>query len=129
MALTFTNNSSLAAAAIAGERGLRSWKQQGLVEAVVDMITSLGSNNTADYPTATGFDLAGNAAKMGFRKIFHVFGVYVRTSANAKNVLEPWWDPVTGKLRFFIAVTGTGATEVTTEIAAASIIRFVVIGV
>ena len=57
---------------------------------------------TADY--SSGIDLATNATKMGFSKIWGVMGVSVRTSANAQRILPAIYDQNTGKLRLYTVV-------------------------
>lgn len=117
MALTFTTLL---------DQGTRSYKTEGRVVVIVDMTTSTGSNG-ADY--SSGFDLKGNASKIGLRIIEDVYGVYVRTSGGGINVLHAHWNVTTGKLQFFTTVTGTGASEVTTQIGTSAVVRFVASGV
>ena len=117
MALTFSTNL---------HRGQWSHKSEGLVTAIVEMTTSTGSGG-ADY--ASGFAIQANATQFGFRQVVGVFVVGARTSADAFIALGWNYNPVTGRLQGFSTVTGTGATEITSQIAANGIVRMVVLGV
>ena len=120
MALTFTSKI---------ENAIRTWKQQGLVEAHVEMTTTLGTTTAgSDYGTL-GFDITGNAAKLGFRKIFTVAAVYLRSSADVPNPLLAHFDAITGRLRFFITSTNAEVVNNTATIGTNAKCRFVVLGV
>lgn len=119
MALTFTNNVN---------KAVRSWKgPDGLMISHIEMTNSA----TGDY--SSGYDLATNAAKMGFRKIVNVLGPTTRTSGGTIRAQVGIYDQNTGKLRFY--KTGSATSGVLLEIVAATdnaandVTSFTVIGV
>lgn len=119
MALTFTSNIN---------KANRTWKlSDGLMVAQVEMTNSA----TGDY--SSGYDLATNAAKMGFRKIVNVLGAATRTSGGTIRAQTGIYDQSTGKLRFY--KTGSSLSGVLLEIVAATdnaasdVTSFTVIGV
>ena len=115
MSLSFTNTI---------DKGVRTWKDQGVITTEIEMTTTTGSGG-ADY--SSGFDLKGNASKLGFRKIFRVYGAtVVNGSGTTVLTLKEVWDHQSGKLRFVVMSTGL---EDAATITANSKVRFVVIGV
>lgn len=117
MALTFTSTI---------DGGLRVWNLgNGLKMAQLDMTSS---DVSVDY--SSGFDIAGNAGKMGFRKIFHVLDATIRAAAGTVRGLNSVWDANAGKLRFAeTCINAIDDPEADTDIIDGDIIRMVVIGV
>lgn len=117
MALSFSTKISQA---------IRTWKAEGHILAEVEMTTTTGSGG-ADY--SSGFDIQGNAAKFGFRKVFRVFGATLVNGAGTTVLATVGvWDHQTNKLRFFITSTG-GEDTTGTTITANSKVRFLALGV
>jgi len=115
MALTFTS---------VIDKGARTWKvAPGLSMSQIDMTTSTGSAG-ADY--SSGFDLQGNAAKMGLTKVFSAIGPVVTEAGVVDGGVMGLFDGTSGKLRFYVVTTGV---EITNQIAANGVVRFVVMGV
>lgn len=121
MALTFTN---------VIEGGLRDWTlRHGVRVAQFDMTSS---DVSVDY--SSGFDIAGNAAQMGFRKVFQVLGATLRASGGGLRLAAAAWDANTGKLRF---LNGGGAglpledvsADTADELQDNDVVRMVVMGV
>lgn len=97
----------------------------GLRQAQFDMTSS---DVSVDY--SSGFDIAGNAAKMGFRRIFGVLEATIRSSAGVVRGLQPRWDPNNGKLRFLEAVINAADDgEPDTDLIDGDIVRMWVVGV
>lgn len=120
MALTFSKPAE------SGERGTYSAKiPGGLTVTVWDMTTS---DVSTDY--SSGFDLQGNAQKMGLRRVVAVLCAYVRNASDTPKSVRDVYDCATGKLRFYASVADA-ATEIVadTEIDDTDIVRLVVLGV
>lgn len=115
MALTFATS----------DKGIRIDHQvKGMTMHQIDMTTSTGGGG-ADY--SSGFDIAGNAAKLGFRKVFAVLQASAETSGGTFLPLLFWnWDFLAGKLR---VADATSEAHGANTIDAGGIVRMVVIGV
>lgn len=117
MALSFTN---------VIDKGRRVYQiGGGLKLAVIDMTSS---DVSVDY--SSGFDLATNASKMGFRKVLAVLDATIRASAGTERGVQYQWSGTTGKLRFKETVVNTiDDADADVDIIDADVVRMVVIGV
>lgn len=101
MAVTFTSTvSSVAGVGVAGARRNLDL-DRGLKIAHIQMTSS---DVSVDY--VTGFDIAGNAAKFGFIKVWSVLGARVRASGGTFRAYFGHYDYTAGKLRFFETAGG-----------------------
>lgn len=115
MALTF---------AAVGKAPRVDHQTHGLQMHQIDMTTSSGGGG-ADY--SSGFDITGNAAKMGFRTVFAVLQASAQTAGGTGLPLL-WfnYDFATGKLR---VADATSEAHGAATIDAGGKVRMVVIGV